>query len=138
MKKFTLHDGTELELSLTIGAIKKVKTAMGVDLTQPEAGDPPLIARMLDDDLLVAGIIQELTGTNTENMTADDILSGIDALLAEWTDFFRLRGRTDRVQIISRTQQEFARVIQEVETTIMGLGETSTDSPEPSESSPTA
>ena len=138
MKKFTLHDGTELELSLTIGAIKKVKNAMGVDLTQPEAGDPPLIARMLDDDLLVAGIIEQLTGLNPDDMTAEDVLAGIDALLAEWTDFFRLRGRTDRVQIISRTQQEFARVIQEVETTIMGLGETSTDSPEPSESSPTA
>lgn len=138
MKKFTLHDGTELELSLTIGAIKKVKNAMGVDLTQPEAGDPPLIARMLDDDLLVAGIIEQLTGLNPDDMTAEDVLAGIDALLAEWTDFFRLRGRTERVQIISRTRQEFARVMKEVEEKIMGLGETSIDSPESSESSPTA
>ena len=138
MKKFTLHDGTELELSLTIGAIKKVKNAMGVDLTQPEAGDPPLIARMLDDELLVAGIIEQLTGLNPDDMTAEDVLAGIDALLAEWTDFFRLRGRTERVQIISRTRQEFARVMKEVEEKIMGLGETSIDSPESSESSPTA
>ena len=138
MKKFTLHDGTELQLSLTIGAIKKVKNAMGVDLTQPEAGDPPLIARMLDDDLLVAGIIEQLTGLNPDDMTAEDVLAGIDALLAEWTDFFRLRGRTERVQIISRTRQEFARVMKEVEEKIMGLGETSIDSPESSESYPTA
>ena len=133
MKKFTLHDGKELELSLTIGAIKKVKNAMGVDLTQPEAGEPPLIARMLDDDLLVAGIIEQLTGMNPDDMTAEDVLAGIDALLAEWTDFFRLRGRTERVQIISRTRQEFARVMKEVEEKIMGLGETSIDSPESSE-----
>jgi hypothetical protein len=125
------------EITLNIGTVKRVRDVLGVDLTQPEKGDPPLVARLIDDDLFFVEVLEELCpGLEIENLESDDVLEAMTLFMEEWTNFFTLRGRTDRVGIIKHSQKILKEVIRTVETAISG--ETSTDSPESPESTPTS
>lgn len=131
MKRFKDH-----EISLNIGTVKRVRDTLGIDLTQPEKGDPPLIACILDDDLYFVDLLAEICpGLEVEVLESDDVLEAMSLFLEEWKSFFTLRGRTDRVGIINHSQKVMQEVIQTVETALSG--QTSSDSPESPESTPT-
>lgn len=120
MRRFTDTTGRDWHLVLTIGSAAAVKSALGVDLLAPEAGDPPLLQRLAQDDLLLGSVIAELlTGQMTERkMTAADVSAAFDgqtmaaaseAFYAELVDFFQSRGRRERARMVSRTQELMAK-----------------------------
>jgi hypothetical protein len=124
MKRFKGH-----EISLTIGTVKRVRDVLGVDLTQPEKGEPILLARIMDDDLFFVDILEELCpGLDVESLGSDDVLEAMSLFLEEWTSFFTLRGRKDKAGMIAHSRKVMAQIIAATETALDG--ETSTVSPE--------
>jgi hypothetical protein len=131
MKRFKEH-----EINLNIGTVKRVRDVLGVDLTQPERGDPPLVARMIDDDLFFVGVLEEICpGLDVEKLESDDVLEAMSLFMEEWTSFFTLRGRTDRVKIIKHSLKILKEVIQTVNEALDG--QTFIDSLESQESTQT-
>ena len=57
MKTFTDTAGRTWTISLNLGTAMSVKDALGIDLLQPEAGDPPLLTRLGTDELLLGEVI---------------------------------------------------------------------------------
>jgi len=113
MKSFKDSTGREWAITLTLGTALKVKSKLGIDLLQPEAGDPPLLSRLGTDELLLAEIICCLLEGQFEKhgVTEDDIYECFDgetllasqkAFYEEMTDFFQSRGRTDRAKAVSK------------------------------------
>jgi len=57
MKTFTDTAGRTWAISLNLGTAMAVKDSLGIDLLQPEAGDPPLLTRLGTDELLLGEVI---------------------------------------------------------------------------------
>lgn len=83
-----------------------VKEQLGVDLLQPEAGDPPLLTRLGTDEMLLGEVLCAMLQQQfeTQGVTAEEVRDGFDgqtllaaqkAFYEELIDFFRSRGRTD-------------------------------------------
>ncbi len=113
MKTFKDSTGREWVLTLTLGTALKVKSKLGIDLLQPEAGDPPLLSRLCTDELLLAEIICCLLEGQFEKhgVTEEDIFECFDgatllasqkAFYEEMVDFFQKRGRADRAKAVSK------------------------------------
>lgn len=137
MKVFTDKHGNEHQIRLNVGVVQDVRDALNIDLTRPEHGDPPLVAQLVDDDLLLCDVLAQVIPGGHElvrQMDADDVLKAGEAFVREWIDFFRLRGRKDRVAMIERVLRVLVQVIQEVSEAMHGLP--STDSPDRLESIP--
>ena len=112
MKSFTDKDGRVWEISLTIGSALQVKNKLeGVDLLQPEMGDPPLITRLGTDEMFLAEVICALLGDQFEKhgVSVEDIQQSMDgatimaaqeAFYEELIDFFQSRGRADRAKAV--------------------------------------
>jgi len=109
MKSFTDTAGREWKIAVTIGAAKRIKDSLGVDLLRldkPSEDDKlPLLTRLGLDELLLAEIICCLIGEKQfaeHNVTEDDIRDSFDGatMLAaqktfyeELIAFFQQRGR---------------------------------------------
>ena len=113
MKVFKDKTGREWELALTIATAMDVKDKLGVDLLQPEAGEPPLITRIGTDEMLLAEIILCLIVEQIEarGVSERDIRKAFDgvtilaaqrAFYEELVDFFRSRGREDRARAVEK------------------------------------
>jgi len=113
MKTFKDSTGREWVLTLTLGTALKVKSKLGIDLLQPEAGDPHLLSRLYTDELLLAEIICCLLEGQFEKhgVTEEDIFECFDgatllasqkAFYEEMVDFFQKRGRADRAKAVSK------------------------------------
>src|SRR6056297_1915427 len=100
MKTFTDAAGRTWALTLNLGTAMAVKDALGVDLLQPEQGDPPLLTRLGTDELLLGEVLCALLAGQfeTHDVSAADVRAGFDGqtLLAaqrafheELVDFFR-------------------------------------------------
>ncbi|NOZ57471.1 MAG: hypothetical protein GXO73_11875, partial [Calditrichaeota bacterium] len=111
MKTFTDAAGRTWTITLNLGTALAVKDKLGVDLLQPEAGDPPLLTRLGTDELLLGEVLCALLETQFEanKVTAENVRAGFDGstLLAaqktfyeELVDFFRSRGRADRARAV--------------------------------------
>ena len=164
MHTFTDTRDRHWEISLTLGAAKRVRDLLGINLLEPEAGDPPLLTRLGTDPILLLDVIfcivkpqadqRNVTDLDFgESLGGDVVLAAQKALYEELIDFFRRSGRADRAQALATQQRviELAvrRTLTEIETLDLekamakaGLGQTpgssSTDSPESSGSSPRA
>ena len=57
MKTFTDAAGRDWKITLTLGAAMAVKARLGVDLLQPELGDPPLLTRLGTDEMLLGEVL---------------------------------------------------------------------------------
>ena len=57
MKAFTDRAGRSWTITLTLGTAITVKEQLGVDLLQPEAGDPPLLTRLGTDEMLLGQVL---------------------------------------------------------------------------------
>jgi hypothetical protein len=113
MKTFKDSTGRGWEISLTLGSAMKVKSKLGVDLLQPEDGDPPLLTRLGTDEMLLAEIICcllenqfEKHGVDAENIyeafDGETLLASQKAFYEELVDFFRSRGRADRAKAVAK------------------------------------
>jgi len=109
MKTFTDAAGRTWTISLTIGSVMQVKAKLGIDLLQPEVGDPPLLTRLGVNELLLAEIICTLLEGQFEAHQVTDkdvynafngtaLLAAQDAFYGEWIDFFRQFARPDRAR----------------------------------------
>lgn len=116
MKTFTDNAGKVWTLALTIDSAKRVKSLLGVNLLEPEAGEPPLLTRLGTDEILLCdvlyclikpqadalGVTDEMFG---QALGGDVILAAQNAFYDELVDFFQKRGRTDRARA-AQTQQK--------------------------------
>lgn len=116
MKKFSDTAGREWAITLNLGTAMAVKDQLGVDLLQPEQGDPPLLTRLGTDEMLLGEVICCLMADQFESHNVSDadvrasfdgatLLAAQQAFYDELIDFFRLRGRTDRARAVE-TQAE--------------------------------
>jgi hypothetical protein len=126
MKTFKDTKNRQWELSLTLGIVKRVKDALGVDLLQPESGDPPTLTRLGTDELLLAEVIVNLLYDQFDRhlMEADEIYDAFDGatlhaahstFYEEWIDFFLRLGRPERVRAIQKQQKMIEAGIRAVE-----------------------
>ena len=131
-----------------------VKDALGIDLLQPEAGDPPLLTRLGTDELFLGEVICCLLAGQFEanKVTAEDVRASFDgatllaaqkAFYEELVDFFRSRGRADRARAVETQARMIEAAVKAIETRIAGIdvdetirGAMSGSSPEPSASIP--
>jgi len=154
MKAFTDTAGRTWTISLNLGTAMAVKDALGIDLLQPEAGDPPLLTRLGTDELLLGEVICCLLASQFEahKVTAEDVRASFDgatllaaqkAFYEELVDFFRQRGRADRARAVETQARMIEAAVRAVETRIAGIdvdetirGAMSGSSPGPSASIP--
>ena len=154
MKTFTDTAGRTWTISLNLGTAMAVKDALGIDLLQPEAGDPPLLTRLGTDELLLGEVICCLLAGQFEanKVTAEDVRASFDgatllaaqkAFYEELVDFFRQRGRADRARAVETQAKMIEAAVKAVEIRIAGIdvdetirGAMSGSSLEPSESTP--
>ena len=123
MKLFTDATNQQWEIALTIGSAKRVKSLLGIDLLQPESGDPPLLTRLGSDEMLLCDIIYCLVKPQADATAVSDeqfgellggetILAAQTALYEELIDFFQQRGRTDRSRAVAAQKQMIELAIQ--------------------------
>jgi len=154
MKTFTDTAGRTWTISLNLGTAMAVKDKLGIDLLQPEQGDPPLLTRLGTDELLLGEVICCLLAGQFEahKVTAEDVRASFDgatllaaqkAFYEELVDFFRQRGRVDRARAVETQAKMIKAAVKAVETRIAGIdvdetirGAMSGSSPEASASIP--
>jgi hypothetical protein len=116
MKTFKDNAGRDWSLSLTIGNAMMVKERLGIDLLQPEVGDPPLLTRLGTDEMLLAEVIAALLESQFELHKVDvaQVYQCFDgptfgraheAFYKELIDFFHQRGRQDRAKAVEKQMQ---------------------------------
>ncbi|MBI1373635.1 MAG: hypothetical protein GC159_12975 [Phycisphaera sp.] len=113
MKTFTDAAGRTWSITLTLGTAMTVKSKLGVDLLQPESGDPPLLTRLGTDEMLLGEVLCAMLEPQFDkhNVTPDDVRAAFDgqtllaaqrAFYEELIDFFRGRGRNDRAKAVAK------------------------------------
>jgi hypothetical protein len=154
MKTFNDAAGRTWTISLTLGTAARVKDALGLDLLQPESGDPPLLTRLGTDELLLGEVICCLLAGQLEaqKVTEEQVRDAFDgntllaaqkAFYEELIDFFRGRGRADRAKAVAAQAKVIEAAVKAVEARIDALdiedaiaGAMSGQSPVPSASTP--
>lgn len=129
MKTFKDTTGHTWEISLTISAIKRVKSFLNIDLLSLEVGDPPLITRLGTDVCLLCDVIFVLIKSQADEAKVSDeqfgaalggkaIMDAHTAFYDELTDFFKGLGRKDLVKAVMTQQKLIEMVISKIETDI--------------------
>ena len=132
MKTFTDAAGRTWTVTLNLGTAMAVKDKLGVDLLQPEAGDPPLLTRLGTDELLLGEVLCALLEGQfvTHKVTAEDVRASFDgatllaaqqAFYEELIDFFRSRGRNDRAKAVAKQMAMIDAAVTAIETRIDGI-----------------
>lgn len=113
MKTFKDNANHDWNIAINIGSAMRVKDKLGIDLLQPEAGDPPLLTRLGTDEMLLAQVIATLLESQFEAQKVDEdhIYQCFDgptfarahhAFYEELIDFFLKRGRDDRAKAVEK------------------------------------
>jgi len=113
MKTFDDTAGETWKIAINLGTAIAVKDAIGIDLLQPEQGDPPLLTRLGTDEILLGEVICAILGEQfeTHKVTAKDVRALFDgatllaaqkAFYEELVDFFQSRGRADRARAVEK------------------------------------
>ena len=116
MQVFKDNAGRDWSLSLTIGNAMRVRDRLGVDLLQPEVGEPPLLTQLGTDEMLLAQVIAALLESQFELLKIDatQVYQCFDgptfgraheAFYKELIDFFHQRGRMDRARAVEKQMQ---------------------------------
>ena len=132
MKTFTDAAGRTWTLALNLGTAISVKEKLGIDLLQPEAGDPPLLTRLGTEEMLLGEVLCALLEGQFEvhKVGPQDVRAAFDgrtlmaaqqAFYEELIDFFRQRGRTDRARALATQLKLIAAGVKAVETRIEAL-----------------
>lgn len=154
MRTFTDAAGRTWTVALNLGTAMTVKDKLGVDLLQPEAGDPPLLTRLGTDELLLGEVLCALLGEqfDAHKVSDADVRASFDggtlllaqqAFYEELIDFFRKRGRADRARAVETQMKLIEKAVKAIETRIEGFdldqaihGAMSGSSPDASDSAP--
>lgn len=126
MKTFKDTQGRQWNISINLGTAMAIKDSLGIDLLQPEAGDPPLLTRIGTDEILLGQILCGLLEDQFEkhNLTAKDVRMSFDgdtllaaqkAFYEEMVDFFLARGRTDRSKAVAAQMKLIDKAIAAIE-----------------------
>jgi len=113
MQTFKDSHNRTWSITLTIGTAMKIREKLGIDLLQPEVGDPPLITRLGTDELLLAEVLATLledqfaahkfdSAQVYECFDGPTFARANEAFYQELIDFFRQRGREDRANAVSK------------------------------------
>jgi hypothetical protein len=132
MKTFTDAAGRTWTVALNLGTAMAVKDKLGVDLLQPEAGDPPLLTRLGTDELLLGEVLCALLGEQFDTHKVSDagvrnsfdggtLLLAQQAFYEELIDFFRKRGRADRARAVETQMKLIEKAVKAIETRIEGF-----------------
>lgn len=132
MRTFNDAAGRTWTLTLNLGTAMRVKATLGIDLLQPEAGDPPLLTRLGTDELLLGEVLcAMLEGQfETNKVTAEEVQASFDgetllaaqkAFYEELIGFFRSRGRNDRAKAVAKQMAMIEAAVTAVETRIDAL-----------------
>jgi len=132
MKTFKDNAGHDWNISLNIGTAMLVKERLGVDLLQPEVGDPPLLTRLGTDEILLAQVISILLESQFEAQKVDEkqiyqLFDGLtfarahEAFYEELIDFFQSRGRSDRAKAVAKQKKMILAGVQAAETKVDGI-----------------
>ena len=162
MKSFKDSGGRTWALAINIDTVKRVKSLVQVDLTDMTAGDPPLVARLGIDVILLCDVLYAVCkpqadkeGVSDEQfgqaMGGDALVLGQQALMEELTDFFQKLGRREVARMIETQAKLIQAAVSQAEKRIEAIdvekivenmlnrptdGNSSTDVPEPWELTP--
>ena len=123
MKTFTDRKNDKWEISLTLGAIKKVQDQTNIDLLNIESDEcntlseftanpfklAEVLSVLLEDQLTAAGVEGVL-----DRMDGETLCRAQEAFYAELTDFFVGMGRAERAKMVMKHQQMITRAIEMV------------------------
>ncbi len=132
MKTFNDAAGRTWTISLNLGTALAVKEKLGVDLLQPELGDPPLLTRLGTDELLLGEVLCALLNQQFETHKVTDVdvrasfdgqtlLSAQQAFYEELIDFFRNRGRADRARAVETQAKMIEKAVAAIESRIQKI-----------------
>lgn len=135
MQTFVDTTNRSWTIALNLGSAMKIKERLGVDLLQPELGDPPLLDRLGTEELFLGEIICILLENQFKNyaVTAEDVMAAFDgstllaasdAFYKELIDFFRKRGRNDRATAVEKQRLLIDAGIQVVQSRLDRIDET--------------
>ena len=113
MKTFTDAAGRTWTIAINLGTARMVKDKLGIDLLQPEVGEPPLLTRLGTDEMLLGEVLCALLEKQfeTHKVTAEEVRAAFDgrtllaaqqAFYEELIDFFQSRGRADRAKAVAK------------------------------------
>ncbi len=161
MSQFTDNKGTTWDLPITVEAMKRVKTALGIDLGNIHLGNPPQSTQLDTDIVLLIDVIYVLLRPQAEakgitdaefgeSLGGDAAFAAREAFWRSLIDFFQRFHRTDAVAAIQKQNELVSEVIREATELIEAIsvqdqskeilqnfGKQSTDGPDSSESAPT-
>jgi len=120
MKIFTDTAGRTWTITLNLGTAMAVKDSLGIDLLQPEAGDPPLLTRLGTDELLLGEVICCLLGSQFEahKVSEAEVRASFDGatLLAAQQAFYE-----DRARAVETQARMIDAAVVAIETRIAGI-----------------
>jgi hypothetical protein len=120
------------QVAVTVGSLKRVKSVLGVDLTDLTSGDPPLLTRLGMDVVLLCDVIYVLCqpeadkrGITDEDfgigLGGDAILSASEAFWGELIDFFQQVRRQDQATAISKQLAMVMAAVKAADKQIQGM-----------------
>ncbi len=122
MRTFTDNAGRTWTLSLSFGAVKRVRGLLDVNLLELDKGEPPLLTRLGTDPILLVDVIfavikPQADGLGVtdeqwaESMGGEAMLAAQKAFYGEVADFTRSQGRPDMAKAALAQHALIARVI---------------------------
>ena len=122
MRTFTDNAGRTWTLSLSFGAVKRVRGLLDVNLLELDKGDPPLLTRLGTDPILLVDVIfavikPQADGLGVtdeqwaESMGGEAMLAAQKAFYGEVADFTRSQGRPDMAKAALAQHALIERVI---------------------------
>ncbi len=113
MRHFRDGKGRQWDIAITLGTAMSVKDSLGVDLLEPEKGDPPLLTLLGTDEMLLGQVLCALLENQFEKhqitpaevydaFDGETLLAAQKAFYEDLTDFFQSRGRTDRAKAVMK------------------------------------
>ncbi|AQT67949.1 hypothetical protein STSP2_01101 [Anaerohalosphaera lusitana] len=126
MKTFTDSSDRTWSINLNIDSAKRVRDLLGVNLLEPENGDPPLLTRLGTDEILLCDVIYCLCKPQADQLNVSDqqfgqsmggetILAAQKAFYEELIDFFQKRGRRDRAKAVAAQAKVIETAIRTIE-----------------------
>lgn len=115
MTSFKDAKDRDYTVDVTIGAFKRVKDTLGIDLYEIETGDPPLATRLQTDIELLVNIVYVVCKPQAdahqvndvefgEALDGDAFLAARNAFLEALIDFFRKCQRQDRATALAKAK----------------------------------
>ena len=122
MRTFTDNAGRTWTLSLSFGAVKRVRGLLDVNLLELDKGEPPLLTRLGTDPILLVDVIfavikPQADGLGVtdeqwaESMGGEAMLAAQKAFYGEVADFTRSQGRPDMAKAALAQHALIERVI---------------------------